>query len=44
VLDSLKAGTDPRSPLSREVGAKGYHRERFSDGPYPVEPAPGQLE
>jgi len=25
VLDSLKAGSDPRSPLSREVGSKGYH-------------------
>jgi UDP-glucose 4-epimerase len=25
VLDSLKAGADPRSPLSREVGSKGYH-------------------
>jgi nucleoside-diphosphate-sugar epimerase len=25
VLDSLKAGVDPRSPLSREVGSKGYH-------------------
>ena len=25
VLDSLKAGADPRSPLSCEVGSKGYH-------------------
>jgi UDP-glucose 4-epimerase len=25
VLDNLKAGADPRSPLSREVGSKGYH-------------------
>jgi nucleoside-diphosphate-sugar epimerase len=25
VLDSLKAGSDPRSPLSRVVGSKGYH-------------------
>jgi UDP-glucose 4-epimerase len=37
VLDSLKAGADPRSPLSREVGSKGYHARRFSGGPYPVE-------
>jgi nucleoside-diphosphate-sugar epimerase len=37
VLDSLKAGSDPRSPLSREVGAKGYHPQKFSEGPYPVE-------
>src|SRR5262245_24840576 len=28
VLDSLKAGADPRSPLSREVGSKGYHTTR----------------
>lgn len=26
VLDSLKAGADPRSPLSRAVGSKGYHK------------------
>jgi nucleoside-diphosphate-sugar epimerase len=37
VLDSLKEGADPRSPLSREVGSKGYHPQRFSEGPYPVE-------
>ena len=27
VLDRLKAGEDPRSPLARAVGAKGYHAE-----------------
>ena len=27
VLDRLKAGDDPRSPLARAVGAKGYHAE-----------------
>jgi nucleoside-diphosphate-sugar epimerase len=37
VLDSLKAGADPRSPLAREVGSKGYHPQKFSEGPYPVE-------
>jgi UDP-glucose 4-epimerase len=26
-LDALAAGEDPRSPLAREVGAKGYHAE-----------------
>jgi UDP-glucose 4-epimerase len=36
VLDHLKAGEDPRSPLSRSVGAKGYHSRTFSEGPYPV--------
>jgi UDP-glucose 4-epimerase len=25
VLDRLKAGEDPRSPLARAIGAKGYH-------------------
>ena len=32
VLDSLAAGDDPRSPLARAVGAKGYHPVSF--GPY----------
>ena len=30
VLDSLKAGADPRSPLSREVGSKGYHTTQIT--------------
>jgi nucleoside-diphosphate-sugar epimerase len=34
VLDALKAGADPRSPLARAVGAKGYHA--VSTGPYTV--------
>ena len=36
VLDSLKAGVDPRSPLARAVGSKGYHAEKFRESPYPV--------
>src|SRR6185369_5810163 len=32
VVASLRAGQDPRSPLARAVGAKGYHRGP-SDGP-----------
>jgi len=35
VLDSLKAGADPRSPLARVVGSKGYHSRKFADGPHP---------
>jgi hypothetical protein len=31
---SLKAGEDPRSPLARAVGAKGYHP--VTTGPYTV--------
>ncbi len=36
VLDRLKAGEDPRSRLAYAVGAKGYHAQKFSEGPYPV--------
>jgi UDP-glucose 4-epimerase len=34
VLDRLKADKDPRSPLARTVGAKGYHA--VPTGPYTV--------
>lgn len=34
VLDRLKADEDPRSPLARAIGAKGYHE--VSTGPYTV--------
>lgn len=34
VLAALRAGEDPRSPLARTVGAKGYHA--VSTGPYTV--------
>jgi UDP-glucose 4-epimerase len=37
VLDLVEAGEDPRSPLARTVGSKGYHARAFADGPYPVE-------
>ncbi|WP_310395659.1 NAD(P)-dependent oxidoreductase [Hymenobacter sp.] len=37
VLDCLRAGTDPRSPLTQLVGKKGYHSQTFAEGPYPVE-------
>ena len=37
VISRMRAGEDPRSPLARLVGSKGYHDEVFSDGPYPVE-------
>jgi UDP-glucose 4-epimerase len=36
-LARLAAGEDPRSPLARAVGSKGYHEETFEDGPFPVE-------
>jgi UDP-glucose 4-epimerase len=37
VIGRLAAGDGPRSPLARLVGAKGYHPERFAEGPYPLE-------
>lgn len=37
VVARLKAGDGHISPLARQVGAKGYHAERFAGGPYPVE-------
>lgn len=37
VIDRLRAGESPASPLSREIGSKGYHVETFAEGPYPVE-------
>jgi nucleoside-diphosphate-sugar epimerase len=36
VLEKLRSGDDPRSPLSLAVGSKGYHARKFSEGPYPV--------
>jgi nucleoside-diphosphate-sugar epimerase len=37
IIERLRAGKDLRSPLARLVGSKGYHSERFAEGPYPVE-------
>jgi UDP-glucose 4-epimerase len=37
VLARLRAGDDPRSPLSRAIGKKGYHGRKFAEDPYPVE-------
>jgi UDP-glucose 4-epimerase len=37
VIDLLRAGRDPRSPLACAVGSKGYHAHAFAEGPYPVE-------
>jgi nucleoside-diphosphate-sugar epimerase len=37
LIDRLKTGeNDLRSPLTRLVGSKGYHTEKFANGPYPV--------
>jgi len=37
ILSRLQAGEDPRSPLARQIGSKGYHDQSFAEGPYPVE-------
>lgn len=36
VLNCLKTNADPRSTLARAIGSKGYHAEKFTDGPFPV--------
>lgn len=36
VVTCLRKDLDPRSPLARAVGSKGYHPETFAEGPYPV--------
>jgi UDP-glucose 4-epimerase len=37
IIDRLREGSDPRSPLARAVGSKGYHSRAFTGEPYPVE-------
>ena len=36
VLQRLRETDDIRGPLARQIGAKGYHAERFEGAPYPV--------
>jgi nucleoside-diphosphate-sugar epimerase len=36
IIERLQSGGALRSDLARAVGAKGYHRETFETGPYPV--------
>ena len=36
VLQRLRETGDIRGPLAKEIGAKGYHAERFDGAPYPV--------
>lgn len=36
IIDMLRAGSEPCSPLARVVGSKGYHDRVFAEGPYPV--------
>ncbi len=36
VLERLRRGEDPRSPLAQAIGMKGYHDVEYADGIYPV--------
>ncbi|RBI82193.1 NAD(P)-dependent oxidoreductase, partial [Rhodosalinus halophilus] len=36
VLARIAGGGSVLSPLAREIGIKGYHRDRYADGLYPV--------
>jgi nucleoside-diphosphate-sugar epimerase len=36
VVECLRGGDAPWSPLARAVGAKGYHDRQFAEGPYPL--------
>ncbi|SEK50430.1 Nucleoside-diphosphate-sugar epimerase [Chitinophaga rupis] len=37
LMERLKTTDDLRSPMAKLIGAKGYHAEAFSEGPYPVQ-------
>ncbi|MDA4846459.1 NAD-dependent epimerase/dehydratase family protein [Hoeflea poritis] len=37
LLERLRADEPVPGPMAQAVGAKGYHAERFEEGPYPVE-------
>lgn len=36
VVARINAGESLHSPLAQLTGSKGYHAERFTDGPYPI--------
>ncbi|HEY9196685.1 MAG TPA: hypothetical protein VIM77_10480, partial [Mucilaginibacter sp.] len=36
ILELLRSSTDLRSRLAVQIGVKGYHAEKFTEGPYPV--------
>lgn len=38
IVKELAVGGSVAGPLAKVIGAKGYHRERFAEGPYPVDP------
>lgn len=36
IIEQLQTTNELRSPLAVQIGAKGYHTEKFIDGPFPV--------
>lgn len=36
ILEQLQSSTDLRSQLAVQIGVKGYHTQKFTEGPYPV--------
>jgi UDP-glucose 4-epimerase len=36
LIDRLTAGDNPKSPLARIIGSKGYHATEFAERPYPA--------
>ena len=37
LIERLRTGEDPSSPMARLVGSKGYDGVYAAEGPYPVE-------
>ncbi|OQP56666.1 NAD-dependent epimerase [Niastella populi] len=37
ILEQMRTSNDLRSRLAVQVGVKGYHPEKFTDGPFPVD-------
>jgi UDP-glucose 4-epimerase len=37
ILEQMRTSKDLRSKLAVQVGVKGYHTEKFTDGPFPVD-------
>ncbi|WP_207513644.1 NAD-dependent epimerase/dehydratase family protein [Longitalea luteola] len=37
ILEQIKHTNELRSQLAKQIGVKGYHTEKFTEGPYPVD-------
>jgi nucleoside-diphosphate-sugar epimerase len=37
ILEQIRSSNDLRSQLAVQIGVKGYHAEKFTDGPFPVD-------